>query len=336
MNGPLAERPPGEWIVEDGIGETRAALIEGERIVEARILVHGTLTAGTVLEARLVTRLPERDQGVVAWDGGEALLAPLPRAVTEGATLLVEITRPALPEPGKPKRARARPAVRSAEPGPAPALAETLDGMVRTAPPQGPDLLEDAGWSELLEEAATGRVAFADGWLTISPTPAMTLIDVDGECEPERLAVSGAAAAARATRRLDIGGSIGIDLPTVDDRRVRLTAAAAIDEALAQPFERTAVNGFGFVQIVRRRSRLSLPEAYAEDAVAAHARALVRKAERSRGRGERVLTAHPHVVARIERAGWVAEIERRVGATLALRGDGGLAISAGHVQARFQ
>ena len=42
----------------------------------------------------------------------------------------------------------------------------------------------------------------------------MTLIDVDGYLAPAELAVLGAAEAAQAIRRLDIGGSIGIDLPT--------------------------------------------------------------------------------------------------------------------------
>ena len=105
--------------------------------------------------------------------------------------------------------------------------------------------------NDLLDEARTGVVTFAGGELRISPTPAMTLIDVDGYLEPDELAVLGAAEAARAIRRLDIGGSIGIDLPTASGKAARQAAAAAIDGALPRPFERTAVNGFGFVQIVR-------------------------------------------------------------------------------------
>jgi hypothetical protein len=49
----------------------------------------------------------------------------------------------------------------------------------------------------------------------MSLTPAMTLFDVDGALPPADLARAGAAAAGRAVRRLGIGGSIGIDLPTL-------------------------------------------------------------------------------------------------------------------------
>src|SRR5690606_4731608 len=110
------------------------------------------------------------------------------------------------------------------------------------------------------EEAASGEIAFAGGALRMSLTPAMTLFDVDGDLPPAELAVAGAAAAARAIRRFGIGGSIGIDLPTLPARGDRQAAAAALDALLPQPFERTAVNGFGFLQIVRRRERASIPE----------------------------------------------------------------------------
>ena len=73
--------------------------------------------------------------------------------------------------------------------------------------------------------------------------------------------MAGAAAAARAIRRLGIGGSIGIDLPTLAAQAERQAAAAALDAVLPQPFERTAVNGFGFLQIVRRRERRLAPRA---------------------------------------------------------------------------
>lgn len=321
-----------DWIVERGIGEIRAARIVDGAIVEARIEPDDALRAGTVLPARLVRRISVRNEGIVAWDGGEALLHPLPRTVTEGATLLVEITRPATPEPGKPKRARARPALPDATPCDGPSLADLP--QARIVGPFDRDLLGDAGWPLLIEEAATGQVGFPGGALTISLTPAMTLIDIDGDLAPAELAVTGAREAARAIARLDLAGSIGIDLPTVGDKGVRLAAAEAVDAVLPQPFERTAVNGFGFLQIVRRRTRASLPELFAH--VPAYARALLRQAERDRGSGERTLTAHPAVLAAIAaHPDWVGAVERTLGATLALRGDAGLAISAGHVQARF-
>ncbi|KQM20327.1 ribonuclease [Sphingomonas sp. Leaf24] len=321
-----------DWIVERGIGEVRAARIVDGDIVEARIEPDDALRAGTILAARLVRRLPVRNEAIVAWDDGEALISPLPRAVTEGATLLVEITRPALSEPGKPKRARARPAAPDAQPCDGPSIAD-LPGA-RLVGPFDRDLLGDAGWPLLIEEATTGQVAFPGGALSIALTPAMTLIDIDGELAPAALAIAGARAAAAAIARLDIAGSIGIDLPTVNDRAVRQATAEAVDAILPQPFERTAVNGFGFLQIVRRRSRASLPELFAH--VPAHARALLRQAERTGGSGERTLAAHPAIVAAIAaRPDWIAAVERTLGASLALRAESGLAISAGHVQARF-
>src|SRR6185436_2702885 len=92
------------------------------------------------------------------------------------------------------------------------------------------------------------------------------------------LAAAGAEAAGRTIRRLGLGGSIGIDLPTLAAKDGRRAAAAALDRVLPQPFERTAVNGFGFLQVVRRRERASLPELIQSDPAGAAARALLRHA----------------------------------------------------------
>jgi hypothetical protein len=322
-----------EWWIEDGIGEWRAALIDDETIIEARVIPEGELITGTIVEARLVARMPERNEGVVAWDSSEAVIAPLPKSITEGARTLVEIVRPALPEPGKPKRARARPA----SPGTTPLIpdpAAALSGTVRTWRIGQPDALEGAGWSALLEEARTCTSTFPGGALALFPTPAMTLIDIDGTLPAAELAVPGARAAAKAVRRLDVGGSIGIDLPDAGDRTARAAAAGAIDAVLPQPFERTAVNGFGFVQIVRRRARRSLIEVLGGDGPLAAARALLRQAEHTPGAGTRTLTAHPSVIAELTaRPAWMAELARRIGAGTALRPDPQRPIWPGHVQA---
>jgi hypothetical protein len=130
--------------------------------------------------------------------------------------------------------------------------------------------------------------------------------------------------------RFGITGSIGIDLPTLP-RDQRQPAAAAVDDILPQPFERTAVNGFGLLQIVRRRERPSLPELLRADPAGAAARFLLRRAERHSG--PVTLHAAPVVIACIGEA-WLAALERRVGGAVALRAEPGLAISAGHVEGR--
>jgi len=146
--------------------------------------------------------------------------------------------------------------------------------------------------------------------------------------------VAGARAAAIAIRRLGIGGSIGIDLPTTPGKNPRAAAAAAIDAALAGvPFERTAVNGFGFVQVVRPRRHASLPELYAGDRSAAEARALLRRA--GGHVGSLALAAHPAVIATLEQhPAWIEQLARQVGGGVTLRSDPRLAMSAGHAEPR--
>ena len=326
-----------EWLYEDGIGEARAALVEDGRIVEALVeRDDDRARAGAVVAARLTKQLIARRRGIVTLEGGEeALIEPIPAGVTEGALLTVEVLREAIPEIGRPKLAKVRAA--DAAPAEAPSLLDRIsrgDRRVTRLSPLGEDRLEAAGWSELLEEAASGEIAFEGGSLRLSLTPAMTLIDVDGSLDPAPLAVAGAAAAAHAIRRLGIGGSTGIDLPTLPDRAARQAAAAAIDSVLPQPFERTAVNGFGFLQIVRPRRRASLPELIQGDPPLAAALALIRRAERTPGAGERRIVAAPRVIARIEtRHDWIEALFRRIGAPVALLARPGLAISAGHVEA---
>lgn len=314
-----------EWLYEDGIGEARAALIESGRIVEALIEpANNRLRAGHVGDARLTEIGPGKRWALATIDGEEVRIEPAP-ATAQGGLFRVEVVREALPEPGNPKRAKAR-AVDPATPlRPGATLFERLTGA-RTLGSHDADAFEAAGWGETLEATATGLLAFPGGSLTLSPTPAMTLIDVDGDAPPDELAVTGAEAAARAIRLFGIGGSIGIDLPTVG-KAVRIAAAAAIDALLPAPFERTAVNGFGFVQIVRPRPRASLIEIVRTDAGAA--RALLRRAERSGIVGASVLTAHPRVIAAL-RPEWIDALARSLGGAVILRPDAALAISAGY------
>jgi hypothetical protein len=322
-----------EWLFESGIGEDRAVLVDDGDIIEALIELPSSLRAGSVIEARLTAIVvPGRRAIATSAAGDELLVEPVAKGLTEGQAVRLEVVREAFAERGRPKLAMAR--ISDEDPRPGPALRDRLDAVA--TPAHGIDAFEQAGWSELLEQAATGEIPFAGGSLRMSLTPAMTLFDVDGTLAPAELAAAGAAAAGRAIRRFGIAGSIGIDLPTLPSRADRLAAAAALDAVLPQPFERTAVNGFGFLQIVRRRERASLPEIVQGDRVGAAARALLRLAERTPGAGERTIHAAPAVIGRLmAHPDWTAELATRIGAPVALRADPALAISAGHVQSAY-
>jgi hypothetical protein len=318
-----------EWLVERGIGETRAVLVDGGEIVEARIELDGVRPAGSVRPARLVSAGTNGRNAIAVTEGGTEYLLPrgAPGA-TQGATLAIEVTRERIPGAEPWKRALAR--VTDGAPFEPPPLAERLGGRLLRFPSPA-DTLGELGWNELVDEARTGIVTFAGGELRVSATPAMTLIDVDGHLGPDELAVLGAGHAARAVRRLDIGGSIGIDLPTASGKASRQRAAAAIDAMLPQPFERTAVNGFGFVQIVRPRTRASLVE-LAQDRAAFEARALLRRAAFD-GPGAMRLAAHPLVVAVLERRpDWLQALGAQVGGAVGLRAAPALPMSGGYAE----
>src|SRR3546814_8950525 len=68
------------------------------------------------------------------------------------------------------------------------------------------DRLEAAGWSDLIDHVRTGHWPFAGGALWVDATPAMLLIDIDGEGDPLALAKAGAAAAVHVVRCCDVGG----------------------------------------------------------------------------------------------------------------------------------
>ncbi|HWJ70899.1 MAG TPA: ribonuclease [Sphingobium sp.] len=338
----MTEIPVGpHWLYEEGIGEARAALVQSGRILEAQIEREDKrVRAGGVHPGRLIHTLIVRKRGIARLNSGEeVLIEPIPPKVAEGASVRVEILREAIGEPGlesgRDKLARGRIAVPALVAGPGPSLFQRIGetGLpIVPCPAHEEDHLEAAGWSELLTEAMTGEVGREDAALRIFPTPAMTLIDVDGVAPPAQLGPKGAKLAALAIRRMGLAGSIGIDLPTMNNKDERLIAAAQIDKYLVQPFERTAVNGFGFVQIIRKRERASLIELLRADPVRTAAMAALRAAERHHGAGAITLTLAPAVARDLRNNGdWVRLLERRRGGSVTIVADEALAPGVHHV-----
>lgn len=314
------------WLIEEGIAETRALLIVDERVLAAKVMWPGELAAGARATGRLTAKLKGTRRGVALLDGGtEALVDHLPPQVTEGQSLDLVITRAALAERGRLKRAQARVAGADA---PSPASGWPEGRVVRRFP--------SGLWDEVWHAASSGSIAFPNGEILVSVTPAMTVIDIDGVGGPREVALAAVPAIAQALAWFDLGGNIGIDFPTLPTKEDRRAVDAALDAALgAFPHERTAMNGFGFVQIVARLTGPSLLHRFATARLGMAARMALRRAELAAdaGGGGRVLqlAVHPALKAKLKEA-WLAELARRTGREVRIAADPGLAIEAAHAQ----
>ena len=314
-----------EWLVEQGIGEERAILAERGEAIAARLRWPGGLEAGLVEEAKLIFRTANSKRGTARFASGEeALVDQLPHEASQGAMLRLIVNRSAIGERGRLKRAQARPTQEA--PRPAPTLVEDLGARIVPRFPAGL-------WEDVFADAWSGEAAFSGGALTITPTPALTLIDIDGTLPPRDLALAAIDPLAAMLARLDLAGSIGIDFPTLPDKGDRKQVDSALELALDDwPNERTSMNGFGFVQVVSKLSRPSLLHLLARDRAGAAARLLLRQAELVAAPGALLLSCHPAVEAALH-ADWLTELARRTGRTVRVKPDPGLALSAAFAQA---
>jgi ribonuclease G len=312
-----------EWLIEQGIGETRALLIEGERVLAAKLHWPGELRVGERVTGKLTSKLKGTRRGVALLaNGTEALVDHLPPSATEGQSIDLVITRAALAERGRLKRAQARVV---GPDGPEP-LAPFPHGTAVRRFPTGL-------WEEVWHAASATSLDFPGGEILVSVTPAMTVIDIDGIGAPREVALAAVPAIARALAWFDLGGNIGIDFPTLAAKDDRRAVDAALDAALTDwPHERTAMNGFGFVQMVARLEGPSLLHRFATSRTGMCARMALRVAERAEGHGAVLeLRVHPALQAKLKPE-WLEELGRRTGKQVRIASDPGLALETPNAQ----
>ena len=329
-----------------GPGELRAGLLEEGRLAEFRIIRlrrdRALYAAGEHYTARITGSLGPGKALVTLGGVVDAILQSTAK-LPEGTLLAVEMTRSAIPEPGRWKLPLVRPAPDTAtlsEPGwrfsdepwilflrrLAPALSEIVCPSAAVANEVRSDLgdiapklridaeaIADADFTGLIEAAALGEFPIEGGTISIERTRAMAMIDIDGSGDPLALNLAAAREIPRLLRLLDIGGQVGIDFLTLPDRKARSVVDSALDEALNAlgPHKRTAINGFGFAQIVRPRRGPSIPELICTTtpgrlSLESRAIALLREAGRLTGHGPCRLVAPPALIELIRQ--WPEEI----------------------------
>ncbi len=315
-----------DWLLEYGIGENRALLVKNGEVRAAKLQWPGELIAGQSTSATLTEKRSGARRGFATLPNGTlALVDHLPDDVTEGMQGQLHIVRAPIAERGRLKLAQAR----------------WLDGDLpaRQAAPGTPfevgkrvPKFEAGLWEEVWHAASSGQLTFAGGAILCSVTPAMTVIDIDGDLPARELALAAIPAIVQALHLFDIGGNIGIDFPTLQTKADR----RAVDDALALALgdwrhERTSMNGFGFVQLVSRLTGPSLLHRFATSRVGLSARAALRCAERVEGAGVTLLTIHPALKAKLK-PGWLDDLRRSTGRDVRIETDPGLALEAVNAQ----
>lgn len=309
-------------------GEIRLILREDGKLQEYRLLrfLDGKepLLPGSTLQVRLGTKLGPR-RALVHYDGGEGEISPIPDC-SEGTWLSAELLRTAVPEPGRWKRAQFRPAdPKSQSVGDyilsqwpdltaiacsGPLVAAQIRSMLGDRCPQialDAEAIDDAQFDIWSERGITGEFVIDGGLLSIERTRAMTMIDVDGYKDPHHVNVAAARAIPWLLRLYGIGGQIGIDFLASANKAERAQIDVALGEASCTlgRHERTAVNGFGFVQMILPRPGPSVIEILCETGLKTpstetQALMVLREAARSKGAGPRIISARDDIIHLIE------------------------------------
>lgn len=305
-----------EYWIDNAPGERRAALVENGKIVEIHLLRFGQFVVGETGSGRIVSNTPVG--AYLQSDDGRELLVRY--QVPEGTRVGFEVTRGAIAEPGLIKLAEAK--ILESIPA-SPVAADNL-WLAQNGGEQTSHDISDA-----FDIAIAGVSQVGAASISFQRTKAGLVFDIDGTGDPLAINISAATEIARLLRLYRVGAMAIIDFIAVDSKSARQAVADAFDAAVVhdlRPFERTAVNGFGMMQVVRPRPMPSVLDQLFGTRIASlsdetQALWLLREAVGSSGFGGRTITAQPAVATLLLSPSWrplLDECERLTGAPLAI------------------
>ncbi len=324
-----------EIIHDDAPGERRVGVFEDGVLVELHLHRNNALMWGETGTAKIKTK--SSNSHFLRTSEKQDLL--LRGEVTEsvGKTLPFRIVREAIAEPGLLKLAEARRLTEDDK-------ERSPDGQWASRFPKtraGPAHM--AAMSDALSAALTCTAQVGHAQISFQRTKLGLVIDVDGEGKALPINLAAAREIARLLRLYQVGGMVLIDFIAVNSKAERQEIALAFDEAAAadeRGFERSAVNGFGLLQVVRARPRPSVLDMLfgthiqsASDET--QALWLLRDAAREPGIGTRTITAPPSVaqwLTKYNSRSLISEVEKITGAPLSIVADP-LLTGYGHVHA---
>jgi hypothetical protein len=309
---------------DDAPGERRFAVVENGNIVEIHIQRDALWALGECGAGRIDRKTPSGAY-VVADDGSELLLRSK-IAVPEGARVMFEVTREAISEPGRIKP----PEILLRDSAEHPIIGKDALWEARLAS-LGQSAI-NASVAEGFDVAIAGQSQLGDVTISFQRSKAGLVFDIDGIGDAFAINRVAATEIARLLRLYQVGAMVMIDFVSMESKAQRTQIAETFDAAsLAdpRPFERTAINGYGMMQVVRARPRPSVLDQLFGTRIAAlsdetQAYWLLRAVAQSSGFGTRTVTARPDVAALLDCecwAAWRAQAIRLAGADMVVVAD---------------
>ena len=300
-------------------------MAENGSIVEIHVQRELHLALGERGTGRIDRKTPSG--AYVATDDGFELLVRGKTNALEGGRVVFEVTREAIAEPGRVKPGEAK--LIMDLPGP-PATRDALWEQQMQA--LGPHLQRQISIADSFDAAIAGASKIGDVTVSFQRTKAGLVFDVDGVGDPLAINIIAAREIARLLRLYQVGAMTMIDFIAVDSKAGRQAIAEAFDAGAAldrRPFERTAVNGYGLMQVVRARPRPSVLDLLFGTRIASlsdetQALWLLREASQSSGFGPRIVTARTPVATLLASSQWQRlrqDTARLAGATIEIVAD---------------